>query len=127
MQDGHDTAQLDGKYLGKISTDFIQVADKLKEASYIIRERGNYAYPLFILSFTPVNLGTLFITKGEMQNQGYYYATYLEALVQAQVIDPEKVADFKAVYKDPEEFCCLLVIDVAQGFTNFLYIPYPVD
>lgn len=122
-----DPIVLDPKYLGKISTDFIQVADKLRESSYIIRERGGYAFPVYILSFTPINLGILLINVGDFQNQGYYYATYLDALVQAELIAPDKAADFQAAYKDPDEFCCLLVLDLAQGFTNFMYIPYPID
>jgi hypothetical protein len=122
-----DATPLDGKYLGNISTDFIQVADKLRESSYIIRARGGYAFPVFILSFTPIELGVLLIPKGEAQNQGYYYATYLDALIQAQFIAPDKAANFQAVYKDPDEFCCLLVLDSSHGFAKFLYIPYPVD
>jgi hypothetical protein len=127
MHDLLDTTPLDGKYLGKISTDFVQVADKLRESSYIIRERGGYEFPVFILSFIPIELGILLINVDELQNQGYYYATYLDALVQAQLISPDKATDFQAAYKDPDEFCCLLVIDPAQGFAKFLYIPYPVD
>jgi hypothetical protein len=33
--------------------------------------------------------------------------------------------DFKQAYKDPDEFCCLFVVDTA--FTNFVFIPYPED
>ncbi|OJW71271.1 MAG: hypothetical protein BGO68_01005 [Candidatus Amoebophilus sp. 36-38] len=122
-----NTEHLDGKYLGVITSDFIQVADKLKEVAYIIQERGNYEYPIFIVANSPINLGALLIDQGEMNNTWYYYAAYLEALIEAQVIDREKVADFKATYKDPDEFCCLLVIDQAKGFHKFIYIPYPVD
>lgn len=122
-----NTEHIDGKYLGVITSDFIQVADKLKEAAYIIQERGNYAYPIFIVANSPISLGALLIDQGEMNNMWYYYAAYLEALIEAQVIDHEKAADFKATYKDPEEFCCLLVIDSAKGFHHFMYIPYPID
>jgi hypothetical protein len=127
MNNLHHTDPLDGKYLGTISTDFIQVADKLKEAAYVIRERGNYAYPIFIITNNPINLGALLIDKSEMNNKWYYYAAYLEALIAAQVIEADKAADFKAVYKDPDEFCCLLVIDQIEGFHKFIYMPYPVD
>lgn len=127
MHDLLNATELGGKYLGKISTDFIQVADKLQESAYIIQERGGYAFPMFILSFTPIDWGILLINAGEMQNKGYYYATYLAALVEAQLISPDKADDFKATYKDSDEFCCLLVIDAEQGFAKFLYIPYPVD
>jgi hypothetical protein len=116
---------LDGKYLGTITTDFIKVADKLKEASYLIRERGGYQYPIFPLAQTPVELGPLLVDKNELGNQWHYYAAYLDALVECGLIHAEKVLDFKHSYKDPDEYCCLLVID--QDFTSFVYIPYPVD
>ena len=32
---------------------------------------------------------------------------------------------FKENYKDPDEFCCLFVID--EDFHRFVYIPYPND
>jgi hypothetical protein len=32
---------------------------------------------------------------------------------------------FKAAYKDPDEYCCLFVID--YDFTNFVFLPYPED
>jgi hypothetical protein len=127
MSNLHDTDQLDGRYLGTISSDFVRVADRLREVAYIIRQRGYYAYPVFIVSSTPVHLGPLLIDKEEMQNEWYYYATYLEALVQARLIAPDKQADFKNVYKNPDEFCCLLVIDLPQEIHKFISIPYPVD
>ena len=116
---------LDGKYLGTISADFVKVADKLQEASYAIRKKGDFSYPIFIVSQVPTALGTLLIAPEEADNQRYYYATYLEVLVQCQIIAQDKVAAFRQAYKNPDEFCCLLVVD--ETFTNFLYTPYPVD
>jgi hypothetical protein len=116
---------LDGKYLGTITSDFIKVADKLKEASYLIRKRGDYSYPLFTMAPIAIEIGSLLVAPNEQDNQWYYYAAYLDALVEGQIIAPDKIADFKNTYKDPDEFCCLLVID--DGFANFVYIPYPVD
>jgi len=39
--------ELNGKYLGTITEDFIKVSDNLKEASYQIRTRGFSDYPIF--------------------------------------------------------------------------------
>ena len=39
--------ELNGKYLGTISRDFVKVADTIKEASYQIRKRGFSQYPIF--------------------------------------------------------------------------------
>jgi hypothetical protein len=46
--------ELDGKSLGKISQDFIKVADNIKEVSYQIRKRGFSDFPIFILSKTEI-------------------------------------------------------------------------
>ena len=61
------------------------------------------------------------------QNMARKYFEFIEAPRQ----DPEKepvakrVNEFKEIYKDPDEFCCLFVID--KDFTNFIFIPYPED
>jgi len=120
-----DFPTLDGKYLGTVSTDFVKIADTLKEASYLIRKQEAYAYPIFVMAQVPLTIGALLIEKDEAGNQWYYYAAYLEALVQYKLIAEDKAEDFQKAYKNPDEFCCLLVVD--QTFTNFVYMPYPVD
>ena len=114
-----------GRYLGTISGDFIKVADKLKEASYLIRKQKSYGYPIFPVSKVPLSVGALLIEKGEIDNQWHYYAAYLDVLIQWGLIATEKAASFQSTYKNPDEFCCLLVVD--NGFTNFVYIPYPEE
>jgi hypothetical protein len=116
---------LNGRYLGIISSDFIKVADKLKEASYLIRKRGGYRYPVFPVSKIPLALGALLIGKGETENQWHYYAAYLDMLIQCGLIAADKAASFQNTYKNPDEFCCLLVVDTT--FTRFVYIPYPEE
>jgi hypothetical protein len=44
---------------------------------------------------------------------------------QREIIASDKEADFKDAFKDPDEFCCLFVID--PTFTRFVFIPYPED
>ncbi|MEL7062436.1 MAG: hypothetical protein AAFP00_01765, partial [Bacteroidota bacterium] len=110
---------------GTISADFVKVTDKLKEAAYLIGKQEAFAYPIFLVARVPLSVGELLINKGEIDNQWYYYAAYLEALVQCGLMAADKKEAFKETYKDPEEFCCLLVVDT--NFTNFVYMPYPVD
>jgi hypothetical protein len=121
----HNELTLDGKYLGTLSADFVKVADRLKEASYLIRKQGGCSYPIFLISKVPIAVGALLIEKGEMDNQWCYYAAYLDVLIQCGLVDEGKATAFENTYKDPEEFCCLLVVDT--GFTNFVYIPYPEE
>jgi hypothetical protein len=116
--------ELDGKYLGTISKDFVKAADTLKEASYQIRKAG-FDYPIFAISREDQPIGVLMISKTDLQLDWSYYASYLNEFVQRELVAKEKEEDFKNTYKDPDEFCCLFVID--KAFTRFVFIPYPVD
>ncbi len=113
------------RYLGIVSSDFAKVADKLREASYHIRKQEHYHYPIFPTSRVPLTLGTLLIEKEEIDNQWNYYAAYLDGLIQWGLIAQDKVTSFQSTYKDPDVFCCLLVVDT--GSAHFVYIPYPEE
>ncbi len=117
--------ELNGKYLGSISQDFVTVADTLKEASYQIRKRGFSDYPIFPVSKIDLPIGQLLIGKTEQATHWNYNVSYLDEFVQREIVDGQKAEDFKVSYKDPDEFCCLFVVD--DNFTNFVYIPYPED
>ncbi len=117
--------ELDGKYLGTISKDFVIVADTLKEAAYQIRKRGFSDYPVFPICKTDQPVGRLMLAKAELNTDWDYYASFLSELVERKIVDEDKIDDFMANYKDSDEFACLFVID--PTFTNFVFIPYPED
>lgn len=116
--------ELSGKYLGTISEDFVKIADTLKEASYQIKKAG-FDLPIFPISRDGIPIGQLLIPKDKLGLEWNYYASFLDEFVQRDLVAKEKVDDFKKTYKDPDEFCCLFVVD--KEFTNFVYIPYPED
>ena len=116
--------ELNGKYLGTISQDFVKVSDTLKEASYQIRKAG-FSFPIFSISRTDIPIGKLFIDKKDLGLEWNYYASFLDEFVQRELVAADKEEDFKATYKDPDEFCCLFVVD--KEFTRFVFIPYPED
>lgn len=117
-------SEIDGKYLGTISQDFVKVADTLKEASYQIRHKG-FDYPIFVTCAERQPLGLLLLDKGFLETTRYYYASFLDEFIQTGLVDASKKEEFINNYKDPDEFCCLFVLD--EDFTNFVYIPYPED
>jgi hypothetical protein len=117
--------ELNGKYLGTITKDFAAVSDTLKEASYQIRKREISRYPIFIFTKQETSIGSLLINADELNLEWHIYASYLFDFVQRQVIEVDKVEAFENAYKNPDEFCCLFVID--EGFTNFVFIPFPED
>lgn len=115
--------ELDGKYLGSISSDFVKVSDTLKEASYAIRDRGFSEHPIFAISRFDLPIGKLLLGRQDLDLGWNYNASFLDEFVQREIIAPDKVDEFIESYKDPDEFCCLFVVD--NNFTRFLYIPYP--
>ena len=119
----HNDPELDPKYLGKISSDFVKVADLVKEASYQLRKRKISQFPIFPISKTEIPIGSILYEKGKLDNQWNYHISFLEEFQQRKLV--EKKDEFVQVYKDPDEFCCLFIVD--EEFTNFIFIPYPTD
>jgi hypothetical protein len=116
--------ELNGKYLGTISQDFVKVADTLKEASYELRKAG-FPYPIFSISKESIPVGQVLLKKNELGLEWNYYASFLDEFVQRELVAKDKEITFTEAYKDPDEFCCLFVVD--KEFTSFVFIPYPED
>jgi len=117
--------ELDGKYLGSITEDFAKVSETLREASYAIRQRGFSDYPIFPISKIQLPVGQLLIGKDDLPIHWYINASFLDEFVQRGLISDDKQDEFVSAYKDPDEFCCLFVVD--DEFTRFVYVPYPED
>ena len=123
--DMYNDPELNGKYLGTISSDFVKVADFLKEASYQIRVRGFSDHPIFPVSKVEQPIGELLYARNDLNLNWNYYASYLDEFIQRQLIDDESRQGFIQSYRDPDEYCCLFVVD--RDFTSFVFIPYPED
>jgi hypothetical protein len=125
LMDDANSPEINTKLMGKVSSDFLKVSDHLKESSYQIRKREFSKYPVFVLSEQEVDLGALLFTTSDFQTVYHYRADFLEDFLQRGMIGEESRELFIENYKDPEEYCCLFVID--GEFAGFIYLPYPVD
>ncbi|MCS6823689.1 MAG: hypothetical protein NZ529_05285 [Cytophagaceae bacterium] len=121
----HNDPELNGKYLGTITQDFVKVADILKESAYQIRVRKFSDYPIFAISKVELPIGKLLIGQKDISIQWNYYASFLDEFIQRKLIANEAVQLFTKAYKNPDEYCCLFVVD--KEFTNFVFLPYPED
>ncbi|PIY07880.1 MAG: hypothetical protein COZ18_15170 [Flexibacter sp. CG_4_10_14_3_um_filter_32_15] len=122
----YNDAEIDPKYLGKLTTNFIKIADNLKETAYQIKKRGFSSYPVFPICKIKQPIGqVLFAMRDLPELEWDYYASFLEEFQQREILDDEGTERFKAAYKNPEEFCCLFVID--EQFTRFVFVPYPEE
>lgn len=125
MEHSENDPKLDGKYLGTITQDFVKISETLQDASYQIIKRGFSKYPIFPFCKDEQPIGQLLIPKDRFDIKWNVYATYLDEFTQREIIGDDKVDDFKSTFKDPEEFCCLFIIDGA--FTSFVFVPFPMD
>ncbi|MEK6547787.1 MAG: hypothetical protein AABZ56_05680 [Bacteroidota bacterium] len=126
LSNAPNSPDLNGKYLGLISSDFILVSDALKEAAYQIKKRGFSDFPVFVCSQRPIEIGQMLIGVAELNgNKWNYHASMMEEFVQRKLIAEENVELFVQNFKDTEEYACLFVVD--GQFTNFVFIPFPED
>ncbi len=116
---------VDGRYLGAISSDFVKISDNIKEASYMIRERKISQFPIFPISKVDIAIGKLLYGKFEFDTDWNYYASMLEEFTQRKLVDEEMLEEFQSTYKNPDEYCCLFVVD--EDFVNFVFMPYPEE
>ena len=117
--------QLSGKYLGTISKDFVVVSNTLKEAAYQLKVRKISEYPIFPISKVDLPIGQLLVGKDDVATFWNYNFSFIDEFVQRGIVAEDKIEECKNTFKDPDEFCCLFVVDAE--FTNFVYIPYPID
>lgn len=125
LLDDANSYDVNKQLMGVISSDFVKVADTLKDASYQIRQRGFSDYPVFVASKREVPIGQLLINHEEMGNVWSYKASFVDEFIQRELIGEDSVDLWKENYKKPDEYCCLFVVQA--DFAGFVYIPYPED
>lgn len=125
LLDDANSYDVNRELMGLIASDFVKVADQLKDASYQIRKRGFSDYPVFVASRRDVPVGQLLIGATELANQWNYKASFLDEFVQRALIGAESVELWRENYKNADEYACLFVVH--GDFAGFVYIPYPED
>lgn len=109
-------------FIDKIYKDFVSVGETIKQALYHIHNNSDFECPVIIVSDTVTDLGDVFIENGEHGNSLTYCVTYINFLVQRNVLPMSDLLSFKDLYHQHKEHCCILVI--FEGNMDFLYIPY---
>ncbi len=85
-----------------------------------IIEQDVSSYPVFVLSRDAIEIGIPLNTE-MIEGSWSVNASSLEEFVAKQLVLPDKVDDFKTVYKDPAVFLCLFIVD--KSGATFVFIP----
>jgi hypothetical protein len=125
LMDDANSPEVNKKLLGKVSEDFIKVAEHIREASYQIRKRKFSEYPIFVLTLQDIELGQLLFEKKDFGTTYQYKVSMLEEFVQRELIAQNSQELFVENYKNAEEYACLFVMD--EDFAGFIFMPYPED
>ena len=100
--------ELNGKYLGTITKDFVKVSDVLKEAAYQLKARKISEFPIFPIAKVDLPIGQALLSKEQKKTDWNYNFSFLDEFVQRGFVDADKEGEFKNSFKNPEDFCCLL-------------------
>jgi hypothetical protein len=93
----------------------------LAQAANIILEQDISSFPVFVVHQHTLDIGINIVDKEKVEGNWSVNASTLEEFVTKQIIAPEKVEDFKLVYKNPEDELCLFVL--SELGANFIFLP----
>lgn len=93
----------------------------LGAAADTIIEQEVSSFPIFVIHQHSVDIGIQMVEKDTVSGKWSVNASSLEEFVTKQIIQPEKVDDFKSVYKDPQNELCLFVL--SELGAKFVFIP----
>lgn len=93
----------------------------LGQASDMVLEKDVSSYPIFVVSNQPIEMGIPLVKKEVLAGKRSVNISSLEEFVAKQLILMEKVNDFKKIYKKPEEYLCLFVIEDIGA--TFVFLP----
>lgn len=93
----------------------------MEQAADTILDQDVSTYPIFIIHQLNVEIGVVLVAKEEGKAEWSIHASTLEELVTKQVIQMDKVDNFRQVYKDPRENLCLFTL--SEMGATFIFLP----
>ena len=83
----------------------------LAEAQEVVLDNEISEFPVFVFSKVKPELGVKLYDSIDEDLDWYVNATSLEELVAKNIVDSERITEFKEVYKDPTSYFCILLLD----------------
>ncbi len=93
----------------------------LSQASVAMRDNDVSDYPIFVAHKQEIELGLKLIDRDDKKHIWSINISSLEEFTAKSVILPEKIEDFKKVYKDPDVQLCIFVL--SELGASFVYLP----
>lgn len=108
--------------LASIRNDIALLSPVLNKLSQTILHEGISQYPIFVAHNGDMAIGRPFIDRSLYHTNWWYNASHLEEFVKKELVQKDKVNDFRETYGDPEERACVFLASAEGG--GFVFIPY---
>ena len=107
---------------------FLQLEEELKgfreilnRASNEMRNQDLTNYPIFVVHQQELVLGVQIVDREKTKSNWDIHASTLEEFTYKNLIRPEKLDEFKKVFKDPDDYFCIFV--VSELGAQFIFLP----
>lgn len=110
------------KQLEKELSAYITILGKAADA---VIQQDVSDYPIFIAHQQVMDMGIPIIEKEKVKGNWSVHVSSLEEFVTKQVIQPDKIDEFKNVYKDPEGSLCFFVL--SELGASFIFFPREIS
>ncbi len=109
------------KELKKLADDLHHYRELLGKTADAVLDQGISSYPIFVLHHQDIALGILLVQGDGEKMPWTVNVTTLEELATKNIVSMEKVDNFRQVYKDPQDYFCLFILDGEQA--DFVFLP----
>lgn len=106
------------KELQQLLTPYLRM---MGQAADTIINEGVSKYPILVVTQLEVDLGILLVEKTAAELSWMVSASTLEEMVAKKVIQPDRVDNFRQVFREPHDFLCLFVLSDLGA--QFVFIP----
>jgi len=110
----------DHKYT-QLKEELVPYIPALAKASDAIIEQGVSNYPIFVVHQQAINIGIQIVDRNNVGKNWSINSSILEEFVQKKLISPDKIEEFKNVYRDPGKEICLFVL--SELGASFVFLP----
>ena len=107
--------------LNKIKRELKTASRIMEKASDEIFNQDISNYPIFVIAKESINLGIMLAEAAPNIGNWNLYISTLEEFTTKKLIRQERINEFRKIYKDPEDFYCLFVIEDLGS--KFVFIP----
>ena len=112
--------QGDEKFL-KLKEELQPYLKSLAQAAEVIHDQEVSEFPIFVVHQHTVDIGINIVDRENVKGNWSVNASTLEEFSTKQVLSPEKIEDFKLVYKNHQGELCLFVL--SELGANFVFLP----